>query len=120
MTEFYQLRYGMKVRVTEGENTGKEGWVCMASRFGDLGINTREATLGYDFRIGPSQIEIVSREIHPNFKDISDIITEDALKYARNALCLENPDLVLANPEYFEEEEIKKARDTRVNNMLNL
>ena len=112
MAELYQLRYGMKVRVKQGKDKGSEGWVSMGSRLGDVGIN-EEPKLGYQIRAEPSRLEILSREIHPLLRDP---LNENGVDYfwgVRTQLCINNPDLVIANKEYFEEGEVTLAASLR-------
>ena len=45
MVKLYQLDYGYKVRVLNGKNKDKEGFLVYCSRFGDVCIGTKNALM---------------------------------------------------------------------------
>jgi len=112
MAEFYQLRYGQRVRVIEGEQTGTEGYISMGSRFGDVGINV-EPKLGYNIRVQPSALEVLVREPNTHLRDPLFEQGMDIFWQVRLMMCRNDPDEVLANQQYFEQEEIRLAMTVR-------
>ena len=66
-TQLWMLDYGYKVRVLDGKNKYKIGYIVMDSRFGDVGINTaKKPDRNYQIREHPSNLEIISIVISPN------------------------------------------------------
>ena len=71
-TQLWMLDYGYKVRVINGKNKNKEGYLVYCSRFGDVCIDTKKLPDGnYKIREFPLNLEILSMDNPFDIKDRS-------------------------------------------------
>lgn len=119
MIEMWQLDYGYKVRVLEGKNKDKIGWVVYGSDLGHICINTAKIPKDNSYSLSefPSNLEILSTDnpykIKPTFtSDLSNFA------FARLSLLIENPKKVLINRQYFSEDLIRSARRSLFTNIV--
>ncbi|HLA23673.1 MAG TPA: hypothetical protein VJZ93_04025 [Candidatus Nanoarchaeia archaeon] len=104
MVERYELDYGHKVRVTSGKNKNREGVVVMASRLGDVGINTEEIPRPgkYDLRELPNNLDIISTGDPYNIRKQIKLDDLSWFEYDRVIYGLNDPNVVKNHPELFE------------------
>ena len=108
-TQLWMLDYGYKVKVLEGKNKEKVGYIVMDSRFGDVGINTtKKPDRNYQIREQPSNLEIISLENIHNIKSstFSGLSNFDCAKLM---LLINNPKMILENQKYFDKQIIESA-----------
>jgi ribosomal protein L24 len=110
MAKLWQLDYGYKVRVLEGEDKGKEGWVVYASDRGYICINTRKVPKDNSYQITeyPSNLEILSIDNPYNVKQKLGGLSN--FDFAKIVISNEEPKKVLMNRQYFHEQTIVNAR----------
>lgn len=111
MAELWQLDHGYKVKVLDGKNKGKEGYVVYCSRFGDICIDTKKRPDGdYKIREFPKNLEIVSMDNPFSIKNKSrDFSNFDCAKFS---LLLNNPKKILDNQKYFTQDFINSAKSS--------
>ena len=111
MAELYQLDYGYKVKVLNGKNKDKEGYLVYCSRFGDVCIDIKKRPDGnYKIREFPSNLEILSRDNPFNIKNKErDLSNFDCVKFS---LLIDNPKKILENPKYFTQDFIDSAKSS--------
>src|SRR3989344_6333386 len=111
-TQLWMLDYGYKVRVLDGKNKYKIGYIVMDSRFGDVGINTaKKPDRNYQIREHPSNLEIISME---NPHNIKPLFNDDLSNFdiAKLILLIHTPKIILENQKYFNKQEIEYAESS--------
>ena len=110
--QLWMLDYGYKIRVLEGKNKDKIGYIVMDSRFGDVGINTtKKPDKSYQIREQPSNLEIISMENPYNIKPLPwhGLSEFDSAKLM---LLLHNSKIVLENQKYFDKKVVEAAESS--------
>ena len=111
MAEFWQFDYGYKIKVLNGKNKNKEGWVVYGSPKGNICINTNEIPedMSYSIREFPKNIEILSIANPYKIKDLfeNDLSIFD---FAKLEIIKQNPKKALTYRKYLKKEQIQTAR----------
>lgn len=117
-TALWMLDYGHKVKVLEGENKGKEGYVVYASRMGHICINTnKKPDRKYHITEKPSNLEITSME---NSHNITPLPTEGLSEFdcVKLEILIRAPEAILKYQEYFNKQIIDSAKNSIKNREL--
>ena len=110
-TQLWMLDYGYKVRVINGKNKNKEGYLVYCSRFGDVCIDTKKLPDGnYKIREFPLNLEILSMDNPFDIKDRSNDLSN--FDVAKLMLSIYNPKIILENQKYFNKQEIECAESS--------
>ena len=111
MAELYQLDYGYKVKVLNGKNKNKEGYLVYCSCFGDVCIDTKKRPDGnYKIREFPLNLEILARDNPFKIKNKErDLSNFDCAKFS---LLIYNPKKILENKKYFTQDFINSAKSS--------
>ena len=119
MAEYWQLDYGYKVKVLNGKDKDKTGWIVYGSRMGDICINTHKAPKNreYQIREPPQNLEILSMDDPYNLKRFHEERDLSNFECAKLDILIRCPKLILMRRQYFDEKMILIAKKSLVSDL---